>query len=146
MFLLTVAYSGVILLTVVLWEPFTYNSRIFACSWSYLLTIAIFCLQCPLASNKHLNGLQAKKLNWKQKGLQPDVKNLPPFSDRTILVGIVSQNSVLLVSMGYRATIARYVAKWGIAQMCLCETKCQRREGVVSAGLGKVRRRLWGTI
>ena len=27
--------------------------------------------------------------------------------------------------MGYRTTIARYVAKWGIAQMCLCETKCQ---------------------
>ena len=21
--------------------------------------------------------------------------------------------------------IARYVAKWGIAKMCLCETKCQ---------------------
>ena len=24
---------------------------------------------------------------------------------------------------GYRTTIARYVGKWGIAQMCLCETK-----------------------
>ena len=24
---------------------------------------------------------------------------------------------------GYRTIIARYVAKWGIAQMCLCETK-----------------------
>ena len=29
---------------------------------------------------------------------------------------------------GYRTNIARYVAKWGIALMCLCETKCQ--EGV----------------
>ena len=28
--------------------------------------------------------------------------------------------------MGYRTIIARYVAKWGIAQMCLCETKYQR--------------------
>ena len=26
---------------------------------------------------------------------------------------------------GYRTIIARYVAKWGIAQMCLCETKYQ---------------------
>ena len=28
--------------------------------------------------------------------------------------------------VGYRATIARYVAKWGIAQLCQCETECQR--------------------
>ena len=27
--------------------------------------------------------------------------------------------------MGYCTIIARYVAKWGIAQMCLCETKYQ---------------------
>ena len=27
--------------------------------------------------------------------------------------------------MGHRTIIARYVAKWGIAQMCLCETKYQ---------------------
>ena len=27
--------------------------------------------------------------------------------------------------MGYRTNIARYVAKWGIAQLCLCKTKCQ---------------------
>ena len=27
--------------------------------------------------------------------------------------------------MGYRTNIARYVAKWGIAEMCLCETKYQ---------------------
>ena len=25
--------------------------------------------------------------------------------------------------MGYRTIIARYVAKWGIAQVCMCETK-----------------------
>ena len=30
------------------------------------------------------------------------------------------------LGMGYRTMIARYVAKSGIAQMCLCETKCQR--------------------
>ena len=32
----------------------------------------------------------------------------------------------MLVFMGYRnchAIIAQYVAKWGIAQMCLCEAK-----------------------
>ena len=29
------------------------------------------------------------------------------------------------VFVGYRTIIARYVAKWGIAQMCLCETKYQ---------------------
>ena len=40
------------------------------------------------------------------------------FSYRAILVAIVSQNSFALVFMGYRTIIARYVAKWGIAQMC----------------------------
>ena len=35
----------------------------------------------------------------------------------------VKQNSFVLVFMGYRTIIARYVAKWGIAQMCLCKTK-----------------------
>ena len=38
---------------------------------------------------------------------------------------IVSQNSSMLVFVGYRAIIARYVAKWGIAQMCPCKTKYQ---------------------
>ena len=42
-----------------------------------------------------------------------------------ILAAIVSQSSSVLVFMGYRTIIARYVAKWGIAQMCLCETKYQ---------------------
>ena len=31
----------------------------------------------------------------------------------------------VLVFVGYRRISARYVAKWGIAQMCLCETKYQ---------------------
>ena len=47
------------------------------------------------------------------------------FSYRAILVAIVSQNNLVLVFVGYRTSIARYVAKCGIAQMCLCETKYQ---------------------
>ena len=31
----------------------------------------------------------------------------------------------MLVFVGYRTIIARYVAEWGIAQMCLCEAKYQ---------------------
>ena len=46
-------------------------------------------------------------------------------SHRAILVAIVSQNSFVLVVMGCRTIIARYIAKWGIAQMRLCETKYQ---------------------
>ena len=45
------------------------------------------------------------------------------FSYRAILAAIVSQNSFVLVFVRSRTIIARYVAKWGIAQMCLCETK-----------------------
>ena len=41
----------------------------------------------------------------------------------------------MLVFVGYRTIIARYVAKWVIAQMCLCETKCQ---GGVSHHFGGV--------
>ena len=48
------------------------------------------------------------------------------FSYRAILVAIVSQNSFAFVFMGYRTLVAQYVAKWGIAQMCLCETKYER--------------------
>ena len=48
------------------------------------------------------------------------------FSYRAILVAIVSQNFFVLVFMGYHTIIARYVATWGIAQMCLCETMKQR--------------------
>ena len=47
------------------------------------------------------------------------------FSYRAILVVIVSQSSFVLVFMGYGTLIVRYIAKLGIAQMCLCETKCQ---------------------
>ena len=36
----------------------------------------------------------------------------------TILAAIVSQNSFVLVLLGYRTIIARYVAKGGIAQVC----------------------------
>ena len=44
------------------------------------------------------------------------------WSYRAILAAIVSQSSLVLVFVMYRATIARYIAKWGIAQMCLCGT------------------------
>ena len=57
------------------------------------------------------------------------------FSYRAILVAIVSQNYFVLVFMGYRTIIARYVAKWGIAQVCLCKTKYQ---GGVSHHFGGV--------
>ena len=69
------------------------------------------------------------------------------FSYRAIFVAIVSQNSFVLVLMGYRTIIARYVAKWGIAQMCLCKTKYQ---GGVSHHFGgaiaslKKYRVIWG--
>ena len=65
-----------------------------------------------------------------------------------MLVAIVSQNSFVLAFVGYRTTIARYVAKRGIAQMCLCETKYQG--GVVSHHFGgvltslKKYRAIWG--
>ena len=44
--------------------------ELFAYSWSFLLTVGVFCLQWESASHKHLNALQAKKLNCKQKKLQ----------------------------------------------------------------------------
>ena len=47
------------------------------------------------------------------------------FSYRAILAAIVSQNSFVLVFMGYRTLTARYVAKWGIAHMRPCETSYQ---------------------
>ena len=49
---------------------------------------------------------------------------------------IVLQNYLVLVFVGYCTNIARYVAKWGIAQqMCLCETKYQ---GAVSCHVGEL--------
>ena len=47
------------------------------------------------------------------------------FSYHEILVAIVSQYLFALAWKGYHIIIARYVAKCGIAQMCLCEPKCQ---------------------
>ena len=45
------------------------------------------------------------------------------FSYCATLVAIVSQNYLVFVFVGYRKTvIARYIARWGITQMCLCET------------------------
>ena len=41
------------------------------------------------------------------------------FSYRTTLVAIVSRNSFVIVFVGYRTIIARYVAKWGIEQISL---------------------------
>ena len=69
------------------------------------------------------------------------------FSYRAILVAIVSQNSLVLVFMGYRTIIARYVAKWGIARMCLCKTKYQGGVSHPFAGVLaslKKYRAIWG--
>ena len=77
-------------------------------------------------------------------GLEAQQRHL---SYRAILVAIVSQNSVVLVFMGYRTIVVRYVAKWGIAHICLCETKCQ---GGISHHFGgvitspKKYRAIWG--
>ena len=64
-----------------------------------------------------------------------------------MLAAIVAQNSFVLVFMGYRTIIARYVAKWGIAQMCLCEAKYQggasHQFGEVLTTLKKYRA-IWG--
>ena len=61
------------------------------------------------------------------------------FSYRAILAAIVSQNFFVLVFMGYRTIIARYVAKWGIAQMCLCKLSTK---GVLTSL--KKYRAIWG--
>ena len=52
-------------------------------------------------------------------------------SSRGLLVAIVSQNSFVLVFVAYRTIVAQYVAKWGVVQMCLCETKYQIGGGVL---------------
>ena len=53
----------------------------------------------------------------------------------------------MLVFVGHRTIIAEYVAKWGIAQMCLCETKYQggvsHHFGGVLTSLEKYRA-IWG--
>ena len=45
-----------------------------------------------------------------------------------MLVAIVSQNSLVLVVMGYCTIVARYVAAWGIAQnhRCACVKLCTK--------------------
>ena len=69
------------------------------------------------------------------------------LSYRAILLAIVSQPSFVLVLMGYRTIVAQYVAKRGIAQMRLCQTKYQ---GGVSHHFGgvlvslKKYRAIWG--
>ena len=65
-----------------------------------------------------------KKQGKERQGLRGPAVIL---SYRAILVAIVSQNSSVLVLMrGITQVLrARYVAKRAIAQMCLCETKCQ---------------------
>ena len=69
------------------------------------------------------------------------------FSYHAMLVAVVSQNSFVLVFVGYRTIIARYVAKRGIAQMCLCENKYK---GGISHHFGRVLtslkkyRAIWG--
>ena len=69
------------------------------------------------------------------------------FSYRAMPVAIVSQNSFVLVFMGYRTIIPRYVAKWGIARMCLCKIKYQggvsHHFGGVLTSLKKCRA-IWG--
>ena len=60
------AYSGAFLLTIDNSNFFTCNFSFFAYNFSFL-TVGVFCLQWESASNKGLKGLQAKKLNCKQK-------------------------------------------------------------------------------
>ena len=45
--------------------------------------------------------------------------------DNVAMIAQMTQSPFVLVSMGCRTSVAQYVAKWGIAQMCLCETKYQ---------------------
>ena len=56
-----------------------------------------------IAEFRHLSRSKRVLLNAQQRY----------FSYRAMLVAIVSQNSLVLVFMGYRTIIARYVAKWG---------------------------------
>ena len=69
------------------------------------------------------------------------------FISRNTCCDSIAKLFFVLVFMGYRTIIARYVAKWGIAQMCLCGTKYQ---GGVSHHFGgvltslKKYRAIWG--
>ena len=94
----------------------------------------------PAAPPPSMQKRDAQHMLLQHRGARTD-------SYRAILVAIVSQNVFVLVFMGYRTIIARYVAKWGIAQMCLCQTKYQ---GGVSHHFGGVQtslkgyRAIWG--
>ena len=80
----------------------------------------------PLAEAVKENKKDTPKDETLTKKDQPDLEAQQRyFSYRAIFVAIVSQNSYVLIFMGYRTNIARCVAKWGIAQMCMCETKYQ---------------------
>ena len=77
---------------------------------------------------------------WREPGLVPGTNpsleaQQRYFSYHAILVAIASRNYLVLVFVGYRIIIAPYVAKWGIAQMLLCNTKYQ---GGVSHHFGEV--------
>ena len=86
---------------------------------------------CASQFGRELELARAWKVGTEHQGGKPypSPKHLEAqqryFSYRAILVAIVSQNPFVLVFMGYRTIIARYVAKWGIAQMCLCESEYQ---------------------
>ena len=85
----------------------------------------------------------------KSLGKSPKLRGRPsndPFISRDTCSDSIAR-SFVLVFVGYRTIIARYVAKWGIARMCLCETKYQ---GGVSHHFGgvltslKKYRAIWG--
>ena len=85
-------------------------------------------VQPPKSRIAPVNRKEKEQLVFSEKG--PEVPKMSLalleaqqryFSYRAILVAIVSQKYFVLVFMGYRILIARYIAKWGIAQMCLCE-------------------------
>ena len=69
------------------------------------------------------------------------------FISRDACSDSIAKLSRACFNVGYRTVIARCVAKWGIAQMCLCETKYQ---GGVSHHFGGVQtslkkyRAIWG--
>ena len=80
---------------------------------AFWLTLLAFCLQLELfAYNGKVRLISAlrdckqRSLTVSQKATTVSIKHSPVF-------------------VGYRTIIARYVAKWDIAQMCLCETKHQ---------------------
>ena len=80
---------------------------------------------CPEDPEWHLDAARQRLPRHKFAAQLPREAQQRYFSYRAILVAIVSQNVFVLVFMRYRTIIARYVAKWGIAQMCLCKSMYQ---------------------